>query len=149
MNSNSSKTSLFLMELIMSILFFCLASAVCVQMFVKSHTLSRDSLILNHAIVWSESMAETFYSCDGDLTAMNEILESSIYKENSSTIDLYFDEEFNPVSSEESAFYLVEGVCSRDSELELLTLDIICVDLNYDEEIYSLSPKYFPNKEVN
>lgn len=146
MNSDSSKTSLFLMELIMAILFFCLASAVCVQMFVKSHTLSRTSLILNHSIIWAESMAETFFASDGDLSEMHEILKDSSYKEGSSKIDLFYDDDFEPVSSEDAASYLVEGVCSQDSELELLTLDIICVDLNYDEEIYSLSPKYYPQR---
>ncbi len=132
----------------MAILFFCLAAAVCIQMFVKSHTMSRDSLILNHSIIWCESLAEVFYSCDGDLERMHEILEASDLKESSSTINLYYDEDFNPVSSEDSATYLVEGVCNQDPELELLTLEIICVDLDYDKEVYTLSSKYFPVKEA-
>ena len=40
MKQKSSRSALFLMELIFSILFFALASAVCVQLFVKAHLLS-------------------------------------------------------------------------------------------------------------
>ena len=35
---NRSKTSLFLMELIIAILFFSLSCAVCIQLFFKAHT---------------------------------------------------------------------------------------------------------------
>ena len=34
----AKRSSLFLLELMIAILFFCLASAVCVQIFVKAHT---------------------------------------------------------------------------------------------------------------
>ena len=37
----AKRSSLFLLELMIAILFFCLASAVCVQIFVKAHTISR------------------------------------------------------------------------------------------------------------
>ncbi len=58
MSNSNSKASLFLMELIMSILFFSLSAAVCVQLFVKSHALSQQSLKLNYAVIASESLAE-------------------------------------------------------------------------------------------
>ena len=35
----AKRSSLFLLELMIAILFFCLASAVCVQIFVKAHTI--------------------------------------------------------------------------------------------------------------
>lgn len=59
---HNSKTSLFLMEFIIAILFFSLTSAVCVQLFVKSHTLSRQSVNSNQACMWSENLAEIFYA---------------------------------------------------------------------------------------
>ncbi len=45
--NRAQSSSLFLLELILAILFFSLASAVCVQFFVKSHLLSRDARNLN------------------------------------------------------------------------------------------------------
>ena len=39
-----SKSGLFLMELIVAFLFFSLASAVCVQLFVKANTINDESI---------------------------------------------------------------------------------------------------------
>ena len=66
MNTNtSSRSGLFLMELIISILFFSLASAVCVKLFVSSHTISKDSVELNHSLEWCQNVAEAFYGSNG------------------------------------------------------------------------------------
>ena len=46
----AKRSSLFLLELMIAILFFCLASAVCVQIFVKAHTTSRETQELNTAL---------------------------------------------------------------------------------------------------
>ena len=37
----AKRSSLFLLELIIAILFFCLASAVCVRFFVRSHVMEQ------------------------------------------------------------------------------------------------------------
>ena len=63
---NSSKSGIFLMELILSILFFSIAAAVCVKLFVTSHQLSDQSVKLNHAVAMAESIAEAFYGCNGN-----------------------------------------------------------------------------------
>ena len=63
---NSSKSGIFLMELILSILFFSIAAAVCVKLFVTAHRLSDQSVNLNHAVAMAESIAEAFYGCNGN-----------------------------------------------------------------------------------
>lgn len=63
---NSSKSGIFLMELILSILFFSIAAAVCVKLFVTSHQLSDQSVKLNHAVAMAENIAEAFYGCNGN-----------------------------------------------------------------------------------
>ncbi len=60
----SHKSSLFLLELILAILFFSIASAVCVQLFVKSHLLSKDAQNLSIAVNECSDMAEIIYSSD-------------------------------------------------------------------------------------
>lgn len=64
---NSSKSGIFLMELILSILFFSIAAAVCVKLFVTAHRLSDQSVNLNHAVAMAESVAEAFYGCNGNV----------------------------------------------------------------------------------
>lgn len=48
--NRARSSSLFLMELILAILFFSLASAICVQIFVTSHRLNADSEVLNYSV---------------------------------------------------------------------------------------------------
>lgn len=56
----TSKSSLFLMELIIAILFFALASAVCIQLFVKSHLLGNTTAQENHALLLCQNLAEIY-----------------------------------------------------------------------------------------
>ena len=46
----AKRSSLFLLELIIAILFFSLTSAVCVQIFVRAHLISRQTQELNTAL---------------------------------------------------------------------------------------------------
>ena len=46
------------MEMIIAILFFSLASAVCIQLFARSHLLSTQTVNQNHAVVQAQNLAE-------------------------------------------------------------------------------------------
>ena len=48
--TSAKRSSLFLLELIIAILFFSLTSAVCVQIFVRAHLISRQTQELNTAL---------------------------------------------------------------------------------------------------
>ena len=58
----SSKAKLFLIELIIIILFFSLAAAVCMQIFASAHTLSQKSEDLTEGIMIAQQVAEEFHS---------------------------------------------------------------------------------------
>ena len=60
----ASKSELFLMELIFSILFFSIASAVCVTLFVHARLTSIESTQLTTATLQAQSAAETFKSVE-------------------------------------------------------------------------------------
>lgn len=64
MQQKASRSSLFLLELIIAIAFFSVASAFCVQFFVKSHQIEQQSYDLNHAVNAATSVAEQFRSTD-------------------------------------------------------------------------------------
>ena len=61
-----SKSSLFLIELIISLCFFSLASVVCVRLFVYAHKVSTESRRETLAIQMSQNAAECFIAADGD-----------------------------------------------------------------------------------
>ena len=51
-------SSLFLLELILAVLFFSVASALCIQIFTKAHLMSQDARDLNFAVNDVSSMSE-------------------------------------------------------------------------------------------
>lgn len=67
-----SKSGLFLMELIIVLLFFSLASTICIQLFVKSSTLSSDTMDLTYAVTQAQNLAEGFIASNGDAKLMQE-----------------------------------------------------------------------------
>lgn len=145
MNRRISKSSLFLMELIMAILFFAIATIVCVQLFVKSHVLSEESVRLNYAVNWCSILAEGFYACDADMEAMNESISNSFLSEDGETIYLYFSKQYTPLTSGEDSKdsrFFVRGKLIREDKFR--TLNIECYDKIKKEIVYSLEPKLYP-----
>lgn len=64
-----SKTSLLLMEQLVTLLVFALAAAVCLQVFVKADSLSREMEARDKAAVICQNAAETIQHRGGDLEA--------------------------------------------------------------------------------
>lgn len=61
-----SKTGLFLMELIIGILFFSLASALCIQIFVKAHLMNEESIQKSQAMKIAQNIIEIYKNDDFD-----------------------------------------------------------------------------------
>ena len=57
---SSRRSNLLLMEIILSVLFFSFASAVCLQMFVRASLLGRETRELDMAVRYVSSAAELF-----------------------------------------------------------------------------------------
>lgn len=144
MRKNSS-SSLFLMELIIAILFFSLASTVCIQLFVKAHLLTEKSVNINQSILWTQNLAEGFLNSNGDLAGMKELFdEKSELGEDH--ISLYFDNDWNPVAAgTDSARYEIK-LQLTGTDASLITAQIISSDLKQTTEtepIYSLTVDKF------
>lgn len=54
------RSSLFLLECVIAILFFILTATVCVCLFAKAYRISKDSENLNHAVQLTSSYVEEF-----------------------------------------------------------------------------------------
>ena len=55
---HNNTSSLFLLELILAVLFFFVASALCIQIFTKAHLMSQDARDLNFAVNEVSCLAE-------------------------------------------------------------------------------------------
>jgi len=114
------------MELTISLLFFAIAAAVCLQLFAKSHTLNKESDAANGAHTIATSIADTYLS--GRLDTSSECI--------------YYSENLSPVTDGSNGYYRVE----LDYNDGTLTIDVKTT--SDDVSSYTLSVyKYIP-KEV-
>ncbi|MCR5557918.1 MAG: hypothetical protein K6F75_10210 [Butyrivibrio sp.] len=99
----NSRTSLFLMELIICILFFALASAVCLRLFSSAYLLAEKNSNLNHALIWSQNFSESFYGCEGRILQMQDQFPDAFLtmadNETDGSLVLFFDNEWNQVDN--------------------------------------------------
>ncbi len=145
-----SKASLFLMELIICILFFSLAAAVCVQLFVRSHNLSKRTVDQSQAVIIAENLAECFYSSEGDTLKlldyypMADTSRHGEYNLNHPVITLYFDQAWQPISEADRAYYLAELLVMDPGEFtnadsEMTTGVITLMESSDSEPFYELT----------
>lgn len=146
MNKQSSRrSSLFLLELIAAILFFCLASAVCVRFFVKSHTLSQETRNLDLAVNQACTFAELFRS-DSDLfSLLSEQCPDGVLSADGDTFALYYDEKWTPCTEEAADFCLtIAQKVSEDITAGYFTV----TDLENEREIYTLETEKYTGGEA-
>lgn len=101
---NKSKTSLFLMELIIVILFFSIASAVCVQLFIKAHEIDTATDKSSHANVIIQNLSECYYGTDADLNSINSVYTGS--KHLDCSIYLTYDQDWNCTDNSSEVSYI-------------------------------------------
>ena len=129
-----SKTSLFLMELIISILFFSVSGAICIELFVKAHALSEESVELNNSVLWTQNISEVFHGSEGNLHTIADFFsDSSIvlvsYEDNPEigTLVMFFDEDWELIS------YPSENGAISNAKYELL----LCISRLPAREVYA------------
>ena len=116
----AKRSSLFLLELMIAILFFCLASAVCVQIFVKAHTISRETQELNTALEKVSGYTELFLA-----DALTEDTE------------VFYDADWQECSKDEASYEIVIRV-EPDGKLLHGTFTVQRLSGEQPEEIYSV-----------
>ena len=145
--STHSKSSLFLMELILVILFFSIAGAICVQIFVKAHLLSRSASELNRAVSLAQSAAAGLEAANGSLEDLSIQFPDGILDpgtdDNVPHFTVYYDSAWNSCSKADAVYSLVvmapqkatsgtlneeaviiSRIGAQSSEIYRLTLDI-------------------------
>lgn len=117
----TSKTALFLFELMIVILIFAVAAAVCTQIFVKSFVASRESRALTMGAIGAQTMAEEFKAGDTD------------------PAPLYFDKDWESTEQAE-AYYSILPENGGESGL-IKSIDIRVYAEGEDRPFYSLKVK--------
>ena len=118
-----SKSAVFLFELMIIILVFTLAAAVCTQIFARSFTMSQDSRALTMGSINAQTMAEQFKST-------GEKQE-----------DQHFDKDWVSVT-EADAYYTVKLEDSGSTE-KMKSAEVNVYKVDEGEAVFSLQVKRF------
>lgn len=122
-----SKSRLFLIEMIVIILFFSIAAAVCINMFTQAKIVSGKSTELTMALLSAQQAAETFKSSGGDKEATGQRLGAQIEGEN---LIVTYNSDWEQTDTQPA--YTMRIACSQDGGLK--TADILIQ--GGQEEIY-------------
>ncbi len=146
MKYTKSKTALFLMELIITILLFSVCSAVCVQLFVRSYTLSKQTKELNHAVIWAQGYAELLRGGDGSLEFISSHYPSAVVVDDT-FFEVFYDSDFQPCEYADACY--VSDI-TMNCENMIVNMDIRISDVKNHSEIYTLTAsKFLPDGEKN
>lgn len=128
-----SKTSLFLMEIMLDILFFSVLVTICLQLFFKAHNLSESTTVLHRAVSTCTSIAEVYQSSEnGKESIFQNYIDAAEYDQN---IAIYFDEKFASCPEEKRVYRALVTV--GDDSLHTAVIEFSDVDT--DEVIYTLT----------
>ncbi|MCR5735891.1 MAG: hypothetical protein K6G22_14920 [Lachnospiraceae bacterium] len=147
MKRRTSGTSLFLMELIISIMFFSVACAVCVQSFVTSKILDDRTRELNASVNIAQGLCDAMRGTDGSIYGITAVYRGAVIGEDDSYFQLYFDKHFKSVGPmDQSAVYVCDVSLEDEPGSSIEKMNVVITDLKEFKEIYSLSAtKYLPD----
>lgn len=140
----AKRSSLFLMELIIAILFFCLASAICVRFFVKSHLIEQETTDLSHAANYSSSVAEIIRSGQNISECLKSQYPDAVSGQ-SEDYTIYFNQDWEPCKESDSYYILVLNCEETD---DFITGNIHVSDADNTKEFYNLEVKKYHQKEA-
>ncbi len=110
------KSSLFLMEIMINILFFAVLVTICLQLFFKAHNLSENTTSLHRAVTACTSIAEVYQSNHDGKEMILTVYPDAIAL--NTNILIYFDENYRPCK-EVSATYraVLDHTASPDADI--------------------------------
>lgn len=110
---STSRSSLFLMEMIVVILFFSLCAAICVHVFVNARETSQASYNLSCAVLAAQNVAECYKATGGDGERLVALLDAlPVLTSKQDTVESYgiqvtYDRHWQRCGYEEAVFLLV------------------------------------------
>lgn len=118
----TSRTGLFLIELIISVFFFIVSCAIIVLLFAKSYTVSQEAVNFNNALRYSQNIAELFLGDNGSFEAVRIAYSDIEYNSGDDFLLLLFDKDWEPVTGETDAMYSVWARSYVDSSFSYVNI---------------------------
>jgi type II secretory pathway pseudopilin PulG len=94
MKKSGTKTSLFLIELIISLLLFAFCAAICMQIFVGAKFRTEDSSALSKSVFLASSAAELYKAYGGDMDKLREAYDPNHTSMSDGLLQVFYDEQW-------------------------------------------------------
>lgn len=154
---NKNKSGIFLMELIIVMLFFSAASAICIKIFFAGESISQKSRFLTNASINTQSVAQCLKNSGGNFDVLENEYPYIEFTGDDSAV-LFYDGDFQHCSRGDSQKYMI-GVSRGIEENGVLSFDITAQSLEKGplsskasdsgkDYIYHLEAKSFSSEEV-
>lgn len=123
-----SKSSLFLMELIIVLMFFSLSAAICMKVFAVSKVKTDTARDLAQASFAAESFAEVYKEYRGDMGKVGEYYSVNGVTSSTKRMVFFYDSEWNRITDGGDAVYSMGIVTDRDKNLLRASIRVARVD---------------------
>ena len=102
--NHSHRSSLFLFELMIAILFFILAATFSIRLLVKSNTIETENVDRNHAVTCAVSIAEILRSETQPMDILSK--QYPLSSCDTSHCSIYYDDTWTPCSESDAIYRL-------------------------------------------
>lgn len=131
-----TKSSIFLMEIIMNLLLFSILCVCSLQFFMKAHHLTEKTTTLHHAVTACANVASIYESGNGEMDIIYDTYPYSIHV--NEQILIYLDKDYNECDREHGIYHIL--VDKLDASVNTIH---ICF-YNEDEEMcYSIEACHY------
>ena len=127
------KSSLFLMEIIINILFFAILATFCVQIFFKAYEMSNDTSRLHQAVTACTSIIEICQSETKQGADLEKIYTE--YELQDKAVLIYFDKDFKNCKKSDAIYCASVSWGEDDSQ----KVTVIMNEQEHNQSIYELS----------
>lgn len=105
MRYQRTKSSMFLMEIIINLLLFSVLCVCSLQFFIKAYQLTENTTTLHHAVTACSNVASVYESGNGKMDIIYDVYPYAI-QVNEQTL-IYLDENYNECDREHGIYYLL------------------------------------------
>lgn len=123
-----TKSSIFLMEIIINLLLFSILCVCSLQFFMKAYQLTEKTTTLRHAVTACSNIASIYESGNGDTDIIYDTYPYALHV--NEQILIYLDKEYNECDPEHGVYYIL---------IDKLGTDTNTIDIRFyktDEQVY-------------
>lgn len=102
---HTSKSTLFLMELVLVVFFFSICAAICVNVFGSGQMMAKNSYHLSNAVMAARSAASCYKAADDDLQQTAALLEG---QQDGTQCVVYYDHQWQQVAQPVQKGFLLQ-----------------------------------------